>query len=81
MLFSNFEWNVAYWPREYAAQAGNLVYFKGKPILPLMSTDSDPAKHLHNCEDHSFGGHIAGLDNPPALIADIRHIGNLYKRV
>ncbi|KAF7975344.1 hypothetical protein HWV62_9793 [Athelia sp. TMB] len=59
MLFSSFEWNVVYWPKEYAAKAGNLTYFK----------------------EHSFGGHFAGLDNPPALIDDIRHIGDFFERV
>ncbi|KAJ7784652.1 hypothetical protein B0H16DRAFT_1446826 [Mycena metata] len=29
---------------------------------------------------HTFGGHFAGLDNPPALIEDIREIG-LYPKV
>ncbi|KAJ7618577.1 Alpha/Beta hydrolase protein [Roridomyces roridus] len=27
---------------------------------------------------HDFGGHFAGLDNPPALIADIRNIANYW---
>ncbi|KAJ6507204.1 Alpha/Beta hydrolase protein [Mycena vitilis] len=28
---------------------------------------------------HDFGGHFAGLDNPPALIEDIREMGTHYK--
>ncbi|KAF2092405.1 alpha/beta-hydrolase [Rhizodiscina lignyota] len=28
---------------------------------------------------HSFGGHFPGLDNPPALTADIREIGNYWE--
>ncbi|KAF7357817.1 Epoxide hydrolase domain protein [Mycena venus] len=28
---------------------------------------------------HDFGGHFAGLDNPPALIADIREMGQHFK--
>ncbi|KAJ7282731.1 Alpha/Beta hydrolase protein, partial [Mycena rebaudengoi] len=29
--------------------------------------------------EHDFGGHFAGLDNPPALIADIREMGLYFK--
>ncbi|KAJ7133612.1 Alpha/Beta hydrolase protein [Mycena epipterygia] len=28
---------------------------------------------------HDFGGHFAGLDNPPALIQDIREMGTYFK--
>lgn len=28
--------------------------------------------------DHEFGGHFPGLDNPPALIEDLREIGNYW---
>ncbi|KAJ7453138.1 Alpha/Beta hydrolase protein [Mycena latifolia] len=28
---------------------------------------------------HDFGGHFAGLDNPPALIEDIREMGSYFK--
>jgi hypothetical protein len=27
---------------------------------------------------HDFGGHFAGLDNPPALIEDIREIAMYF---
>lgn len=30
--------------------------------------------------DHEFGGHFPGLDNPPALIEDLREIGNYWDR-
>ncbi|KAJ7131762.1 Alpha/Beta hydrolase protein [Mycena crocata] len=29
---------------------------------------------------HNFGGHFAGLDNPPALIEDIRDMGSYFKK-
>jgi hypothetical protein len=29
--------------------------------------------------DHEFGGHFAGLDNPPALIEDLSEIGNFWE--
>ncbi|KAJ7467184.1 Alpha/Beta hydrolase protein [Mycena latifolia] len=57
MLFSQYEYNVALWPEEYAAKVGNLVSYKV----------------------HDFGGHFAGLDNPPALIEDIREMGLYFK--
>ncbi|KAJ7219698.1 Alpha/Beta hydrolase protein [Mycena haematopus] len=53
MLFSQFEYNIAFWPEEWVAEVGNLVSYKF----------------------HDFGGHWAGLDNPPALIEDIREMG------
>ncbi|KAJ6505205.1 Alpha/Beta hydrolase protein [Mycena sanguinolenta] len=53
MLFSQFEYNIAFWPEEWVAEVGNLVSYKF----------------------HDFGGHFAGLDNPPALIEDIREMG------
>jgi hypothetical protein len=27
---------------------------------------------------HDFGGHFSGLDNPPALIEDIREMGKYF---
>ncbi|KAJ7041478.1 hypothetical protein C8F04DRAFT_1252817 [Mycena alexandri] len=56
MLFSQFEYNIGFWPRQYVALVGNLVSYKF----------------------HTFGGHFAGLDNPPALIEDIREMGDYY---
>ncbi|KAF8144266.1 Alpha/Beta hydrolase protein [Mycena galopus ATCC 62051] len=53
MLFSQFEYNIAFWPEEWVAEVGNLVSYKF----------------------HDFGGHWAGLDNPPALTEDIREMG------
>ncbi|KAJ7171768.1 Alpha/Beta hydrolase protein [Mycena crocata] len=58
MLFSLFEYNILFWPKEYAAKvAGNLVSYK----------------------EHDFGGHFAGIDNPPALIEDLREMGLYFK--
>ncbi|KAJ6594431.1 Alpha/Beta hydrolase protein [Mycena capillaripes] len=57
LLFSQYEYNVGFWPEEYVAKVGNLVSYKV----------------------HEFGGHFAGLDNPPALIEDIRDIGSYFK--
>ncbi|KAF8188763.1 Alpha/Beta hydrolase protein [Mycena galopus ATCC 62051] len=57
MLFSQFEYNIALWPREWVEQAGNLISYKF----------------------HDFGGHWAGLDNPPALIEDIRQMGLYFE--
>lgn len=28
--------------------------------------------------DHEFGGHFPGLDNPPALLHDLREIANYW---
>ena len=29
--------------------------------------------------DHEFGGHFPGVDNPPALIEDLREIKKYWK--
>ncbi|KAJ7671287.1 Alpha/Beta hydrolase protein [Mycena polygramma] len=57
LQFSNYEYNVAFWPEEYVAKLGNLVSYTV----------------------HDFGGHFAGLDNPPALVGDIREMGLYFK--
>ncbi|KAF7340177.1 Alpha beta-hydrolase [Mycena venus] len=56
MFFSLFEYNILFWPQDYAAKVGNLVSYK----------------------EHDFGGHFAGLDNPPALIEDLREMGDYF---
>ncbi|KAJ6564770.1 Alpha/Beta hydrolase protein [Mycena capillaripes] len=58
MLFSQFGYNVGFWPQEYISQIGNLVSYKF----------------------HTFGGHFAGLENPPALIQDIREMGVYFEQ-
>ncbi|KAI5460231.1 Alpha/Beta hydrolase protein [Mariannaea sp. PMI_226] len=56
LLFSAFQYNIAFWPQALVEQVGNLVMYK----------------------NHDFGGHFPGLDNPPALIEDLREIGNYW---
>ncbi|KAJ7604780.1 Alpha/Beta hydrolase protein [Roridomyces roridus] len=62
LLFSQYEFNVGFWPEEYVTKVGNLVSYKGNWF---DETDVEPLVH-------DFGGHFAGLDSPPALIEDIR---------
>ncbi|KAJ7618564.1 Alpha/Beta hydrolase protein [Roridomyces roridus] len=64
LLFSQYEFNVGFWPEEYVTKVGNLVSYKGNWF---DETDVEPLVH-------DFGGHFAGLDNPPALIEDIRDV-------
>ncbi|KAJ7580714.1 Alpha/Beta hydrolase protein [Mycena floridula] len=56
MLFSNYKWNVGYWPKEFVTKVGNLVVYK----------------------EHYKGGHLPGLDNPEALIEDLREVYSYY---
>ncbi|KAJ4315845.1 hypothetical protein N0V84_008179 [Fusarium piperis] len=56
MLYSNFKYNNAFFPRALVEKVGNLVYWK----------------------DHEFGGHFPGVDNPPALISDVRELANYW---
>ncbi|KAK7000736.1 epoxide hydrolase domain protein [Favolaschia claudopus] len=56
LLFSQYAYNIGFWPREWVEKAGNLVSYKV----------------------HDFGGHFPGLDNPPALIEDIRQVAQYF---
>ncbi|KAJ7580720.1 alpha/beta-hydrolase [Mycena floridula] len=56
MLFSAYQWNNAYWPKEFVAKVGNLVVYN----------------------EHDKGGHLPGLDNPEALIEDLREVYVYY---
>ncbi|KAI8622896.1 alpha/beta-hydrolase [Xylariaceae sp. FL1651] len=58
LLFTNFQYNVGFWPKEFVEEVGNLVSYKFR----------------------DFGGHFAGLDNPPALADDLRDIGKYWER-
>ncbi|KAF7370216.1 putative epoxide hydrolase [Mycena sanguinolenta] len=57
LLFTQYEYNVGFWPQEYVAQVGNLVSYTV----------------------HDFGGHFPGLDNPPALIEDLREMAQYFE--
>ncbi|KAJ7356671.1 Alpha/Beta hydrolase protein [Mycena albidolilacea] len=51
------------------------------PYNILMFPEEYVAKlgNLVSYKEHDFGGHFPGLDNPPALIEDIREMGLYFK--
>ncbi|KAK6981499.1 epoxide hydrolase domain protein [Favolaschia claudopus] len=57
MLFTQYKYDVGFWPEVYVEKVGNLVAYNA----------------------HDFGGHFPGLDNPPALIEDIRSMAKYFK--
>ncbi|KAJ7368998.1 Alpha/Beta hydrolase protein [Mycena albidolilacea] len=77
----------------YAQNANSLhfVYTKPPTDAPLLFSlfEYNPAfwpeeyvakiGNLVSYKVHDFGGHFAGLDNPPALIGDIREMGLYFK--
>ncbi|KAJ7356708.1 Alpha/Beta hydrolase protein [Mycena albidolilacea] len=65
LVFSLFEFDIMLWPREYVERASNLVLYKG----PSLTSG----------QEHDFGGHFAGLDNPPALIEDLHDLGVYFE--
>lgn len=67
LLFSQYEYSIGFWPEQYVAKVGNLVSYTGSLIYPDFSTIKPDLRAVHD-----FGGHWAGLDNPPALIGDLR---------
>jgi hypothetical protein len=78
LLFSQFKYNLALWPEEYVAKTGNLVFYKCR--FKTISSYSHELRVLTGfVKVHNFGGHFAGLDNPPALIEDICEMGVYFK--
>ncbi|TGO51488.1 hypothetical protein BCON_0160g00130 [Botryotinia convoluta] len=82
MLFSSFKYSGAFWTEKVVSWVGNLVTYNCESfsLLPIPMQFSWhylvlPAKET---VDHNFGGHFPGLDNPPALVDDIRQIGNYW---
>jgi len=78
LLFSVFKYNIAFWPREYVEKIGNLVYYKGVSGSTYFLGRSFTQSCF--CKEHARGGHFAGLDNPPALITDLREIGDHFNK-
>ena len=80
MLFSAFRYNVGFWPKQLVEKVGNLVLYRSKfqPARGAQGQRNNTADDL-SLTDHKFGGHFPGLDNPPALLEDLREIGNYWK--
>lgn len=89
LLFSAFKYNVGFWPLAKVAQVGNLVRYQSKLNQTLFKNCSDwrgQEDHpsidsgwmLIPSADHDFGGHFPGLDNPPALLEDLREIATYW---
>lgn len=78
MLYSNFKYNNAFFPRALVERVGNLVFWKGKEIFHFSfsgSSDTD----ARSLTDHDFGGHFPGVDNPLALVSDLREIADHWE--
>jgi hypothetical protein len=52
-----------------------LFYIK----VSLSFDQTQNAASNYTSPDHDFGGHFAGLDNPAALIEDLREIGKYWE--
>lgn len=76
MLMSQFKYNIGYWPRPVAGAIGNLAEFKCKFCLQIQSfcLATDLPSQVH-----SSGGGFSSLDNPSAMISDLRLIGNHWQ--
>jgi hypothetical protein len=44
----------------------------------MFSSRPDLCAGTNGYVEHEFGGHFPGLDNPAALVADIRELGGYY---
>ncbi|KAJ7795687.1 Alpha/Beta hydrolase protein [Mycena olivaceomarginata] len=58
-------------PMLYSIYAYNILMFPEEYV--------EKVGNLVSYKEHDFGGHFAGLDNPPALIEDIREMGLYFK--
>ncbi|KAJ7795698.1 Alpha/Beta hydrolase protein [Mycena olivaceomarginata] len=58
-------------PMLYSIYAYNIVFYPQEYV--------EKVGNLVSYKEHDFGGHFAGLDNPPALIEDIREMGLYFK--
>jgi hypothetical protein len=76
LLFTNFQYNIGFWPKEFAEEVGNLVSYK----CEYLNTAFDRSWLTVTIQVRDFGGHFPGLDNPPALADDIRDIGKYWER-
>jgi hypothetical protein len=80
MLYSIYAYNILMFPEEYVEKVGNLVSYKGAlGLCGRCWSCGDDTKIELGFSEHDFGGHFAGLDNPPALIEDIREMGLYFK--
>jgi hypothetical protein len=61
----------------YYEELGIWFFFRSKCLSNMLEQSSNTNVRSHI--DHEFGGHFAGLDNPPALVEDLREIGNYWK--
>ncbi|KAJ7766928.1 Alpha/Beta hydrolase protein [Mycena olivaceomarginata] len=58
-------------PMLYSIYAYNVAFWPQEYV--------EKVGNLVSYKEHDFGGHFAGLDNPPALIEDIREMGLYFK--
>ncbi|KAJ7766927.1 Alpha/Beta hydrolase protein [Mycena olivaceomarginata] len=58
-------------PMLYSIYAYNVAFWPQEYV--------EKVGNLVSYKEHDFGGHFAGLDNPPALIEDIREMGVYFK--
>ncbi|TGO61496.1 hypothetical protein BOTNAR_0128g00040 [Botryotinia narcissicola] len=80
MLFSSFRYSGAFWTEKVVSWVGNLVTYNCESFsfltIPMKFSWRYSLLPANETVDHNFGGHFPGLDNPPALVDDIRKIGN-----
>ncbi|KAJ7795701.1 Alpha/Beta hydrolase protein [Mycena olivaceomarginata] len=58
-------------PMLYSIYAYNIAFWPQEYV--------EKVGNLVSYKEHDFGGHFAGLDNPPALIEDVREMGLYFK--
>ena len=77
LLVSFFKYNTWCWPPALVAQIGDLVYYQSRCYREEYTEMN--GSWLTRYSDHDFGGHFPGLDNPAALLSDLREIASYWK--
>lgn len=79
LLLSQFQYNVGFWPREVVEQIGNLVEYRSTILTGLLFSLAVACLWLtSSLTDHPIGGNFPALDNPVALVEDLRRIGDYW---
>lgn len=65
LLFSLFEYNIAFWPEEYVEEVGNLVDYRGAfPFRSLFGEEDLRWRYLRVMFSARFRGTFCGIGQP-----------------
>ena len=69
--YTSFYWDTEPSSKRAVERTGNLVFYKGKPPVHLLSVHFTDSNTLAERND---GGHYAALEDPDGIIEDVREL-------